>query len=282
MTESIKYTQIKVANGVASKMDLRQIEQSLDNLKSQIPLIQDNIVQTQNALQVLMNKNPAKIMTQNNFDNIKTNGVIPVNVPSSVLQNRPDVIAAEYTLEVSNTKIGVAKSAFFPSIMLVSPVGASSFELSSLFKGSSDFWTAQIMASIPLLNLGAYADIKQSKAGYYTAYYNYIQTVKTAFAQVDNGLSKHQTVDKVYQYQQNSLNSVKDLYELSQIQYHNGLASYADTLNFKLNLDTAQLNLNQAKMNQLNSIVNLYQVLGGGYNVNNTESAVKFGDSHDI
>ena len=282
IVESKKYTLIKVANGTANEMNINQIDQSLSEQQAQIPLIQDNIVQTQNALQILMDKNPATIMTHNSFDNIKTDGVIPINIPSSVLQNRPDVIAAEYAVEVSNAKIGLAMSAFFPSITLVSPVGASSFELSNLFKGNVDFWSAQIMASMPLLNMGIYADIKQSKASYYAAYYNYIQTVRTAFSQVDNGLSKHQSSNMVYKYQQNSLNAMNDLYKLSQIQYSHGLISYADTLNFKLNLGTAQLKLNQAKMEQLTGVVNLYQALGGGYNVNNNESAVKFGDNHDV
>ncbi len=282
VAETRNYIKVQIKNGTATDMELREIDQMLEAISAQVPSINDNIVQTQNALQVLMNKNPSLIMTGNDIDNIKTDGVIPVNLPSAVLKNRPDIIAAEYGVEVSNAKIGVAMSQFFPMISLTSPVGAASFQLSNLFTGSLDFWMAQIMANMPLLNLGIYADINQAKASYYAAYYNYIQTVRNAFAQVDNGLSKHQSADNTFKQQQKALSAAEDLYKLSQIQYKNGSSSYSSTLNFKLNIDYSELNSNQAKMNQLNSIVNLYQALGGGYNVENTESAVKFNDSHDI
>lgn len=280
--EMRKYATVKQANGTATEMNVRGMDQFIATLNAQIPAIQDNIVQTQNALQVLMNKNPASIMTNSNFDNVKTDGIIPINLPSAVLENRPDIMAAEYQLEVSNAKIGFSKSAFFPSINLTTPIGASTFALSNLFSGSSDFWMTQLVATVPVLNLGTLADIKQSKASYYSAYYNYIQTVRSAFSQVDNGLSKHQSANNVYLQQQEGLNAANDLYKLNQVTLNNGSTSYADTLNFKLNIDYSKLNLNNAKVNQLNSIVNMYQVLGGGYNVENTESVNKFNDVHDI
>ena len=280
--ESKKYTLLQVKVGSASEINVREIDQLINNLSAQIPSIEHNITQTENALQVLMNKNPAKIINKNNIDNIKTSGIIPVGLPSSVLQNRPDIMAAEYTVAISNAKIGVATTAFFPIISLVSPVGSSSFALSNILTGGADFWMAQAVAAMPLLNLGLYDDIKQAKGNYYSTYYNYIQTVRDAFAQVDNGLSQYQTSNNAYTQQEKSCQAADDLYKLIQIQYNNGMSSYASTINYKLNADYAKSNLNQAKMNQLNSIVNLYQVLAGGYNINNTESAVKFGDDHDI
>ena len=279
--EARKYTLVQIANGSASEIDLQEIDQFLETISAQLPSIEDNIVQTQNALQVLLNKNPATLVANNDFDNIRTDGIIPVNLPSAVLQNRPDIIQAEYEVQISNAKIGVAMSQFFPNISLTSPVGAASFALNNLFSGSVDFWAAQVMASMPLLNLGIYSDIKQAKASYYSDYYNYIQTVRDAFSQVDNGLSKHQSVDKAYKRQLQAYNAAQRLYNLQQVQYKNGAASYANTLNYKLNVDNSAISVNQAKMNQLTSIVNLYQALGGGYNVNNTESENKFGDGHD-
>ncbi len=281
LEEQRKYTKVQIANGSASQMNLDEIDQALYSISVNLPSINDNIVQTQNALQVLMNKNPATIITDNDFDNIETDGVIPVNLPSEVLKNRPDIIYAEYQVQVSNAKIGLSTSQFFPSISLTSPVGLSTFQLSNLLSGSSDFWATQVSASMPLLNLGIYEDIKLSKANYYSAYYNYIQTVRSAFADVDNNLSKHASTDNAYLIQQKGLNSANELYRLSKVQYKNGSSSYANTIGYKLNIDNSKLSLNQAKMNQLTSIVNLYQSLGGGYDVDNTESLNKLGGGHD-
>lgn len=282
LVEMKKYNEIKVKNGTATNLNVYFMDQFIAAMRAQVPMIRNGIVQAENALQVLMNKNPETIITKNTFANIKTDNVIPLYLPSEVLQNRPDVIAAEYGVETSNAKIGVSTSQFFPSINLVSPLGASSTELGNLFSGSSDFWMTQISASVPLLNLGILADIKQSKANYYSSYYNYIQTVRQAFSDVDTGLSNHTETDNTYNEHTKSLDAAKKSYNLSMIGYKNGSIAYADTVGLKMNVDYSKLTINTAKMNQLSSIVGLYQALGGGYNYTNTESMNKFGDSHDI
>ncbi len=276
------FNEIKFKNGAISKVNVDISEELLNQLTAQVPTIENNIVETQNALLVLLNKNPATIITKSNFDNISTNKVIPINLPSTVLKTRPDIIAAEYQVQSSNASIGVATSAFFPKISLTSLLGAASYQLSSLFNGSSDFWALQIAAAMPLLNLGLYADIDKARGGYYSAYYNYIQTVKNAFSEVDNGLSKYQSTNKIFEDQLHALNAANKLYHLTLVQYKTGANSLSDTINYKINIDYNLLNINQTKIQQLNNIVNLYQVLGGGYNVDNTDKGKKFNDRHDI
>ena len=282
LEENRKYTKVQIANGSQSQMNLDEIDQAVYSISVNLSSIKDNIAQTQNALQVLMNKNPDTIITNTDFDDIKTDGVVPVNLPSEVLKNRPDIIYSEYQVQVSNAQIGVAMSTFFPSINLTSPIGLSTFQLSNLLSGSNDFWATQVSAAMPILNLGIYQDIKKSKANYYSAYYNYIQTVRSAFADVDNNLSRHASTDEAYSIQQKSMHSANELYHLGLVEYKNGSKSYASTISYKINIDNTKLNLNKVKMNQLTSIVNLYQSLGGGYNIDNTESQNKFDNSHDI
>ena len=260
-----KYTLIQIAQGSASYVDLDRIDQVLYMLSARTPSINGSIVQTQNALQVLMNKNPSTLITHNSFEHIKTDGRIPVNLPSEVLKNRPDIQVSEYAMEASHVKIDLAMSQFFPNILLTSPIARGSFDLNNLFSGSTDFWATQVISSVPVLDLGIYADIKASKASYYSAYYSYIQNVRNAFAQVDDGLSAYESANNVFKRQQKALNAAKNLYQSSVVKYKNGSGSYSGTLNYQLNVLNAELGLNQAKMNQLDSIVNLYQVLGGGY-----------------
>jgi len=277
-----EYAKAKYRDGIASEMNIEISEQLIAQLKVQLPTIENNIVQTQNALQVLINRNPATIMSKNNFDKIVVDYVIPINLPSRILSTRPDILAAEYQVHASNAKIGLATSAFFPNISLTGATGAASYQLSSLFNGNADFWATQVAAAMPLLNLGLYANIDQARGDYYSAYYNYIQTVKSAFADVDNGLSMHSAANKAFIQYQVALNLAGKLYNLSNAMYTIGSNSLSNTFSYKLDVDYSLLNINQAKMQQLASIVNLYQTLGAGYNVSNTDNAKKFHDGHDV
>jgi outer membrane protein TolC len=156
-------------------------------------------------------------------------------------------------------------------------------QLSNLFNAGGDFWFGALGAAMPVFNLGLYADVDKAKGGYYAAYYNYIQTVRNAFSQVDNGLSKHDSLTKQYKIQEIGYQKAQNMYAIGQKQYKVGAISLANTVGFKLNIDYTKAGLNQLKIQQLNSIVNLYQVLGGGYNYESSLTTIKkFNDDHDI
>jgi multidrug efflux system outer membrane protein len=267
-------------NGYISLLALQSYLQAYQTAKAQQPIIENNIVQSQNALQVLINHNPGPIVNGINFNDIKTDGIIPANLPSYVLQQRPDVMAAEEQLKAANANIGVATSTFFPSISLTGGVGTATSTLSNLFLPTDSFWQVRTAATFPF-NLASYANIKGAKGAYYSAYYNYINTVRTAFQQVDNGLSAHQKITENYQEQLKFYASNKTSYDLSEASFNNGLYNKLQELNAKVQLDNAAITVANSKMQQLQSIVNLYQALAGGYNVKNTESAYSFDDARD-
>lgn len=277
------YTQVQYDNGSVSDFNLDGLDQYIAGLVGNIPEIKTNITQTENALQVLTNNNPGKIITQSTFDNIKPDGIVPVNLPSSILKQRPDIMAAEYQLQVANGNIGAVTAMFFPSISLTGMLGQGSMELANLFSAGGDFWASQLAVALPVLNLGLYAEVDKAKASYYSAYYNYVQSIRTAFSQVDNSLSSHDSLKQKSVQQMVSLGKAQNLYATAQKQYHQGTISYANTLGLKLNTDYAEASANQVKIQQMNSLVTLYQALGGGYQVESQLTQVKkFGDSHDI
>ncbi len=281
--EMRKYSLIQYQMGSTSKFNSTGIDQYIAGLQAKIPSIRDAITQTENALQVLTNNNPDKIKTVKSFDEISTKEIIPVNLPSDVLKTRPDVIAAEYQLQVANANIGAVAAMFFPTINLTGMLGQGSLQLSNLFNAGGDFWLGQLGAGMPLFNMGLYAEKDKAKAGYYSTYYNYVQTVRNAFAQVDNGLSNNDSLNKIELQQQLALTKAQELYHLAMNQYQQGAAAYSYTVEMKLNIDYALINLNQVKIQQMNSIVNLYQVLGGGYLAESSLTQIKkFNDSHDI
>ncbi len=267
--------------GYISLLNLQKLEQAYYTAIAQVPVIQNNIVQSENALQVLVNQNPGHIKRNDDFMSIKIDGIVPANLPSSVLKNRPDVMQAEEQLKQANANIGVATASFFPTISLTGGLGSSSTGLSSLFSSGTNFWQEQLQATMPFLNLSYLGTIKGAKGAYYTAYYNYILTVKTAFSQVDNALSGHQQLTDSYNLQKQQYNSTVVANDIGNQRYKQGADSYSTYLNYKLTMDSAAITLTNIKLQQLQSIVTLYQTLAGGYNINNTETPNKFGDSHD-
>lgn len=268
-------------NGYISLLTLQQYEQTYENAKAQVPIIQNNIVASENALQVLINKNPGVVKPGVAFTKLPMDGIVPANLPSTVLKQRPDVISAEQQLIAANANIGVATASFFPTISLTGALGSATPQLGGLFGPGADFWTTNVNAAMPILNLSLFGTIRQAKGQYYTAYYNYIFTVRNAFAQVDNALSGHQKMTDSYKEQKQVYDSSALAFDLGNQRFKGGLDSWVTALGYKVSMDTAAITLAGYKLNQLQSIVTLYQNMAGGYNVNNTNKPDKFGDSHD-
>lgn len=267
--------------GYISLLSLQTYEQNYEKAKAQIPIIENNIVASENAIQVLLNKNPGVVKTGQPFSKLPMDGIIPANVPSVVLKQRPDVIAAEQQLIAANANIGVATANFFPTINLTGGLGSVSSDLSGLFSSGNDFWSTSVNATMPILNLAYFGTIRQAKGQYYNSYYNYIFTVRNAFAQTDNALAAHQKYTDSYKEQKQVYDSTVLAFDLGDQRFKDGLDSWVTALNYKISMDNSAITLANAKMQQLQTIVNLYQAMAGGYNVGNTAKAKKFGDGHD-
>ena len=262
-------SQIQFEKGLISLYNLQQYKQQWERAASQLSILQNNVIASRNALRLLLNENPGDIKKGLNFMQLKSTGIIPVNLPSQVLKNRPDVRQAEEQLIAANAQIGIATSVFFPTFSLTGSLGAASPHLNNFASNSTSYWNHQELITQPFLNASALGQIKAAKGEYYSAYHNYVQTVKTSFSEVDNDLSAHALYMASYYAQIRNTASAKEAYNLANISYKKGLYSYPTLLTNKINWDNAQINLAQAKLSQLNTIVQLYQDLGGGYALRN-------------
>ena len=135
---------------------------------------------------------------------------------------------------------------------------------------------------MPVLDFSIYGQVNQARGQYYTAYYNYIQTVRNAFASVDSDLAAHDKLTQSFDTELKFYASTEVAYTLAESSFGAGLYSKPNLLNNAVTMDNAAIAVAQSKQTQLNTIVQLYQDLGGGYDYQNTESAIKFGDSHDF
>lgn len=264
-------SQVQYEKGLISLYTLQQYKQQWETAEAQLPILKNNVVVSRNALRLLLNENPGDIEKGLSFMQLKSAGIIPVNLPSQVLKNRPDVRQAEEQLIAANAQIGIATSNFFPTFSLTGSLGWASSELNNFAANSTSYWNHQELITQQLLNVPAWAQIGTTKGEYYSVYHNYIQTVKTAFEEVDNDLSAHARYFESYEAQIKNAASAKEAYDLANISYKKGLYSYPTLLTNKITWDNAQINLAQAKLAQLNTIVQLYQDLGGGYATRNVQ-----------
>jgi NodT family efflux transporter outer membrane factor (OMF) lipoprotein len=282
--EILTLTKQQYKDGYISLYQLQQYIENYNQALAQIPIIEKNIVASRNTLRVLLNENPGDLERGLEFMQFNSYGVIPANIPSTVLRNRPDVRQSEQQLIAANANIGVATSQFFPTISMNGNAGAASNALNSLFTPGNEFWNYTATATMPLLNFSIYGQIDQAKGQYYNAYYTYLQTVRNAFASVDSDFSAHDQVTKSLDTQIKYYDSTVVAYKLAQQSFKDGLYSLPTLLNNAVTMDNAAITVANSKQTQLNTIVQLYQDLGGGYAYQNYsyESANRFGDQHDV
>ena len=255
---------VRFKEGASDLSTLTPLQQRIASAEANIPPIESSMAQLENALQVLINRNPGPLLTHTTLSSLSIRGLIPSTLPSGILKHRPDIIIARENLNVSAANIGLAYANFFPDISLTGLLGAASADLSHLLTLSTNLWLAQAAASMTLLNGSAHEQVKASKAGYSAAYFNYIQTMRSAFADVDNSLTNQQKINEVYQQQLKAQHLAKASHRLALAKYNAGATDYKAVANASTTVDDATQNLNLAKMQQLDSIVELYQALAGG------------------
>ena len=251
--------------GLISLYTLQQYEQDYDKAKAELPIVANNVVVSRNALKLLLNENPGDVGIGSNFMHLNSEALVPANLPSQVLKNRPDVRAAEQKLVAANAEVGVVTSTFFPTVSLTSIGGSVAEGLTRLFSGGQDYWNSLTLFGMPLLAPEYPGQYKSATGLRYAAYREYIQVVRAAFKSVDDDLSAHQQYYSSFVAQGKTFSSSKKAFSLAENSYVQGLYSYPTLLINKITMDRAAIDLTKSKIAQLTTIVRLYQDLGAGY-----------------
>jgi multidrug efflux system outer membrane protein len=191
---------------------------------------------------------------------------LPAGLPSDLLINRPDIRAAEQQLIGANANIGAARAAFFPRISLTGSVGSASTELSGLFKSGSFGWTFAPQAVLPIFDYGRNtANLGSARAGRDIAVAQYERTIQSAFREVSDALAGQATFGEQLRSQRAVAAAEQERFNLSDLRYRSGTASYLDLLDAQRSLFNAQQAAVQANLQRLQNQVTLYRVLGGGW-----------------
>lgn len=264
--DGLRLTQLRRANGVATGLDVRQSETLLYLATSQLAETRRAIEQQENAINLLLGGSPGSVKRGKALGEIAGPASIPADLPSTLLDRRPDIRQAEQQLIAANAQIGAAKAQYFPTISLTSAVGGQSRALSDLFTGPARLWSFSPGATAPIFNAGRIRnEVKYSEAVQREAALTYQKTVQTAFREVSDSLIAYTHLQEQREQQELLVNSLRESARLSNSRYRGGLDSYLQVLDAERNLFNGELALAQLQLAELNSVVQVYRALGGGW-----------------
>ena len=232
-----------------------------------IPNLENEIKLKENDLFVLVGEFPIGNIPRGKDDisHLQVPASLPIDLPSSLLKRRPDMIQAEQKLIEANAKVGMAYTDMFPSLRLTGRLGGENTELTDFLK--SPTWFISGVLTGPIFNMGKNkARHNAAKAAYEQEVYSYEKSVLNVFKEVNNSIITFNKMKEVYLSQEALYNSANSYHELAKLQYVNGAVKYIDVLDAQRQLFDAEIALNNATLNELYSLVALYKALGGGLN----------------
>ena len=263
--ESYRLFGLRFEGGIISELELSQVKSEYELALSRIPLIQKQITFQENALSILLGKNPGPIARGKTIDEL-TLPAVPAGLPSDLLERRPDIRQAEQDLIAANARIGAAKALFFPTISLTGLFGWSSTELSSLFAGPSQTWSYAGNLIGPVFTGGAIAgNYMAAEAQQQQALIRYQQVIQTAFREVDDALADQKRTREQLAAQKRQVETLRDYARIARLRYDEGYTSYIEVLDAERSLFNAELDYTATQGVLFQALVNLYKSMGGGW-----------------
>jgi len=268
-TDSVKLTHLRLDRGVATKLDVLQAQQVLDTANAQIPELEREIAQEENAISILLGDYPHDVARGLPLVEQSLPPEVPPGLPSSIIERRPDIREAEQVLVASNAEIGVAKAQFFPQIALTGSGGGSfgrSSVFSSLMASQIGIWSYGAQVSQPIFTGGALrGNLRLAKSENQQALISYRQTIQHAFGDVSDALIGYEKLHEVRVRQQDSVSDLEETVRISTLRYKGGTTTYLEVLDGQRSLYSAELTLASARGDEYRSLVQLYKALGGGW-----------------
>jgi multidrug efflux system outer membrane protein len=264
--DSLDLTKTLEQHGINSLLDVRQSEQLVYTAAAEVPDLERQIAQQENAISILLGKNPDDVPRGLKLTDEPHSPEVPVGLPSALLERRPDVREAEANLIAANAQIGVARAAYFPQISLTATAGYESSALTNLFSGPAGIWNMVGSFTQPIFEGGRLkSNVQLAEAQRDQLLLTYQQTIQGAFRDVSNALVAYRKYREFRIQQEHLVNSAQDAAHLSETRFKAGTADYLEVLTNETNSFSAELNLAQAQGNELTALVQLYQALGGGW-----------------
>jgi multidrug efflux system outer membrane protein len=263
--KSVALFEMRLAAGWVSEFEMSQVRAEYESALAQLPPIRKAIATQENALSVLVGRNPGPIVRVNNVKGLQS-PVIPGGLPSELLIRRPDILQAEQQLIASNALIGAARAQFFPRVTLTGLLGFASGSLGSLFTGPAHTWTFTGDAAGPIYTGGGLtAAVDQAEARRDQALASYELVIQNAFRDVEDSLVDLQESAALRDTLQRRVATLSRGVELANERYENGYSDYLEVLDTERGLFSAELQLASARGDYARALTNVYRALGGDW-----------------
>ena len=262
---SLEITRNRYDVGVVARTDVLQAETQLANTEADAVDLRRTRAQFENAIAVLIGQSPSEF-TLPAAQWKATVPAVPLGVPSTLLQRRPDIAAAERRVAAANEQIGIAQAAFYPSFDLTGSLGLGAARIADLASASSILWSLGVSAAQVLFNAGAtQARVAQAGAAHDEAVARYRQTVLAAFEEVENLLTATRVLEQEEALRRQAAEAAQLASDAVLNRYRNGLAAYTEVVVSQAAALAARRALVQLMAQRQNTAVALIQALGGGW-----------------
>jgi outer membrane protein, multidrug efflux system len=277
--ETLDLFQRKFQGGAASGLEVARAQAALSNVAAAIPDFERQIIAQENALNLLLGRNPGPIARGAALADQYDPPDVPVGLPATLLERRPDLRETEQNLIAANANVGVAKANFFPTISLTGLFGGVSPQLSEL-TASGKTWSLAGNLAGPIFTGGRLKnEYRASLALRDQAKISFEKAVTQAFDEVSTSLSAHQQLARAYREQLKSVEAYRESVRLSFVRYDSGLSSYFEIVDAQIQLYPAESTSVTYDLGRKLAVVDLYRALGGGWNLNDSQWTSKNGTS---
>jgi outer membrane protein, multidrug efflux system len=264
--ESLRVVKARFQGGITSASDLRQAESNYAGAEAAIAAIERSRSQAENAMSILVGRNPGPVARAPRAIATVTPPQLPAGLPSTLLERRPDVLAAEQQVRSSDASVDAARKAYFPTISLTGFLGFASPALKDLFEDGRSAWSVSPAVTLPIFTAGRLsANVDAALAQQRIAVEQYRKTVRNAFREVDDSLVAYQRYIEQREALERVVKANRERERLADLRYRNGVTIYVEVLLAQQQTFESELQYSQANRNVYESVVNLYTALGGGW-----------------
>ena len=263
--DTLRLFELRYQGGVVSQVELSQALSQYELALAAIPSIEQQIVAQENLISILLGRNPTSIPRGNTIDELVAPAV-PPDLPSTLLERRPDIVQAEHNLVAANANIGVARSFYYPTITLTGLLGSVSTAFGNFLTGPASTWTVAAGLAGPIFTFGAIeGQVKTAEAAQQEALAFYQAIILNAFRETNDALIGAVKRREEAEALAKRVQALQEYARLARLKFDNGYADYIEVLYSETELFNAELTAVRSKAARYTELVNVYRATGGGW-----------------
>ncbi len=263
--ETRRIFELRFKGGVVSQVEVSQVESQYQQALAAIPTIEQQVAAQENLISILLGRNPGPIERGKAIDQLVA-PAIPADLPSTLLERRPDILQAEFNLVAANASIGVARSLYYPTLSLTGALGSVSTALGDFLSSASVAWSIGAGLAGPIFTFGAIeGQVQSAEAGQREAVAFYQQTILGAFGETNDALVGSLKKREEAEAQARRVAALRDYARLSRLKFDNGYAGYLEVLYAENELFSGELTSVRSLAERYVQIVSVFRAVGGGW-----------------